>query len=56
MGYMSLFLVIEPRYIRHVLQEHHRNYVKGVSYESLRILLGDGLLTADGEGGSVSAG
>ena len=50
MGYMPLFLVIEPRYIRHVLQEHPRNYVKGVSYESLRILLGDGLLTADGEG------
>ena len=49
MGYMPLFLVIAPRYLSHVLQEHHRNYVKGVSYESLRILLGNGLLTADGE-------
>jgi cytochrome P450 len=50
MGHRWLFLLIEPRYIRHVLQEHPRNYVKGVSYESLRILLGDGLLTADGDG------
>src|SRR4029453_18587683 len=49
MGHMSLFLVIDPRYIRHILQENQRNYVKGVSYESLRILLGDGLLTADGD-------
>lgn len=49
MAYMSVFLVIEPSYIKHVLQEHQRNYVKGVSYESLRILLGDGLLTAEGD-------
>jgi cytochrome P450 len=49
MAYMSIFLVIEPRYIKHVLQEHQRTYVKGVSYESLRILLGDGLLTAEGD-------
>lgn len=50
MGHMALFLVIEPRYIRHILQEHQRNYVKGVSYQSLRLLLGNGLLTADGPG------
>ena len=49
MAYRPLFLVIEPRYIKHVLQDHQRNYVKGVSYESLRILLGDGLLTAEGD-------
>jgi cytochrome P450 len=49
MAYMSLFLVVEPRYIKHVLQDHQNNYVKGVSYESLRILLGDGLLTAEGD-------
>ena len=49
MGYLPLFLIVEPRYIRHVLQENQRNYVKGVSYESLRILLGDGLLTAEGD-------
>jgi len=49
MGHKSLFLLIEPRYIRHVLLENQRNYVKGVSYESLRILLGNGLLTAEGD-------
>jgi cytochrome P450 len=49
MGHKSLFLLIDPRYIRHVLQENQRNYVKGVSYESLRILLGNGLLTAEGD-------
>jgi cytochrome P450 len=49
MGYAPLFLLVEPRYIKHVLQENQRNYVKGVSYESLRLLLGDGLLTAEGD-------
>jgi cytochrome P450 len=49
MAHLSLFLVVEPRYIKHILQEHQRNYVKGVSYESLRMLLGDGLLTAEGD-------
>ena len=49
MGYKSLLLLVEPRYIRHVLLENQRNYVKGVSYESLRILLGNGLLTAEGD-------
>jgi cytochrome P450 len=49
LAYMSLFLVIEPQYIKHVLQDNQRNYVKGVSFESLRIVIGDGLLIADGE-------
>jgi cytochrome P450 len=49
MGYAPLFLIVEPRYIKHVLQEHQSNYVKGVSYQSLRLLLGDGLLTAEGD-------
>ena len=31
MGHKSLFLLIDPRYIRPVLLENQRNYVKGVS-------------------------
>ena len=49
MAHVPVFLLVEPRYIKHVLQDHQRNYVKGVSYESLRLLLGDGLLTAEGD-------
>ena len=34
---------------RHVLISNQDNYVKGIEYELLRIVLGNGLLTAEGE-------
>lgn len=43
------FLVSEPALIRRVLQENAKNYAKGISYESLRLLLGQGLLVSEGE-------
>lgn len=48
-AHLHVYLVSEPAYIRHVLTDHMRNYVKGVSYASLRHALGDGLLVAEGE-------
>jgi cytochrome P450 len=49
MAHMPLFLVVRPEYIAHVLTDNARNYLKGPSYDSLKLLLGEGLLTAEGE-------
>lgn len=38
-----------PDYIYHVLQENNRNYTKSLRYEQLKYLLGNGLLTSEGE-------
>jgi cytochrome P450 len=44
------FLVAHPDGIKHVLQDNHTNYVKGSRYRrALSLLMGDGLLTAEGE-------
>ena len=44
------FLVAHPEGIKHVLQDNHTNYMKGVLYRrALHPLMGDGLLTAEGE-------
>ncbi len=38
-----------PEYIYYVLQENNRNYTKSLRYEQLKYLLGNGLLTSEGE-------
>ena len=44
------FLLAHPDHIRHVLHDNHRNYDKqNIDYAMLRRLLGNGLLTSDGE-------
>ncbi len=45
----KLIVVYQPDYIRHVLQENNRNYVKSFGYDVLKLLLGEGLLTSEGE-------
>lgn len=45
----KLIIVYHPEYIRHVLQDNNRNYVKSFGYEVLKMLLGNGLLTSEGE-------
>ena len=43
-------LLSHPDYIKHVLQDNHRNYGKRVfAYRALRLILGHGLLTSDGD-------
>lgn len=39
----------EPELVRHVLQENNRNYVKSFGYDPLKLLLGNGLLTSEGD-------
>ncbi len=48
-GKMPVFLVVHPDGVKHVLQENHRNYVKSVDYQILKRVLGEGLLTSEGQ-------
>lgn len=48
-GGRDAFLISDPDAIQHVLQRNHKNYVKAESSEALRLVLGDGLLTSEGE-------
>jgi cytochrome P450 len=43
------YLVTNPGDIRHVLQDNARNYKKSPLYDKLRVLLGNGLLTSEGD-------
>ncbi len=45
----DVFLLDRPDAIKHVLQDRPTNYLKSRSYRMLRLLLGDGLLTSEGE-------
>src|SRR3972149_5349879 len=42
-------LVSNPNYIKHILQKNNTNYNKGRGYGPLRLFLGNGLLTSEGE-------
>jgi len=42
-------IVFKPEYVRQILQENHRNYKKSFGYDTLKILLGEGLLTSGGD-------
>ena len=44
-----VYFLSHPEYVGHVLQENHQNYRRGPDYRKLRRLLGNGLVTNDGE-------
>ncbi len=48
-GPKVIYVVTNPAQIKQILVENHRFYEKGESYEGLKLLLGDGLATSDGE-------
>ncbi len=45
----SLFMLSRPAHAEHVLAANQDNYVKAFTYRPLRALIGDGLLTSEGE-------
>jgi cytochrome P450 len=45
----SFYLLSRPEHAEHVLAANQENYVKAVTYRPLRALIGDGLLTSEGE-------
>jgi cytochrome P450 len=47
MGPRRMFLVSHPDQVKYVLQDNNKNYVKG--YEMVKPLMGEGLVTSDGD-------
>ena len=48
--FWTAYFTSSPALIKHVLQDNHRNYNKqNMDYENLKPLIGEGLLTSDGE-------
>ena len=45
----KVYMLRRPEHIEHVLQTNGRNYVRGLEYRNLAKLIGDSLLTTDGE-------
>ena len=43
------FFLNDPEHIRQVLIGNHGNYVKGVGFERVKMLLGNGIITSDGD-------
>ena len=48
-GPWPVFFVNHPDYIQHVLKNNHKNYCRSNFFEVLKPLLGQGLLTSDGQ-------
>ena len=48
-GPIKFVVVVRPEHIQHVLVKNPEKYVKGLSHENLRKIIGDGILTAEGE-------
>jgi cytochrome P450 len=49
MGPQVLMQFVRPEHIQYILVKNKDNYVKGMSHDALRIPLGSGILTAEGE-------
>ena len=43
------FLITNPDAIKHVLISNHSNYTKGVGFERVKMLLGNGIIVSDGD-------
>lgn len=48
-GRRSIYLLNDPAHVRHVLQDRHASYKKSAGARKVRDLLGEGLLSAEGE-------
>jgi cytochrome P450 len=42
------YLINHPDYIKHVLLANYDNYIKGVGFERVKLLLGNGIIVSDG--------
>ncbi|MCF8465607.1 MAG: cytochrome P450 [Flavobacteriales bacterium] len=42
-------LVTDPDMVKHIMVDNNRNYVKSYAYRVLKVLLGEGLLTSEGD-------
>jgi cytochrome P450 len=49
LGPKECFLIVRPEDVHHVLVRNQRNYIKGMGYDGFRLLVGNGLVTSEGE-------
>jgi cytochrome P450 len=49
LGSMNAYMLFNPDDVHHVLVKNQKNYIKGSGYDGLRLMLGQGLVTSDGE-------
>lgn len=47
--FVRLAIAANPEYTKHILLDNQRNYTKSLAYDILKLLLGNGLLTSEGE-------
>jgi cytochrome P450 len=48
-GPFRYLIVNDPDSVRHVLVDNHRNYKKSRNYQGLKLVLGEGLVTSEGD-------
>lgn len=44
-----MFVISDPDKVKHIMQDNNKNYVKSSGYDALKNLLGNGLLTSEGD-------
>lgn len=44
-----MMIVADPDMVKHIMQDNNKNYVKSHGYNVLKVLLGEGLLTSEGD-------
>ncbi|GAB4190039.1 MAG: cytochrome P450 [Roseiflexaceae bacterium] len=49
LGPRNAYVLADPEAVYHVLVKNQKNYIKGVGYDGFRLLVGQGLVTSDGE-------
>jgi cytochrome P450 len=47
--FKRMMFISDPDYVKHILQDNNRNYRKSFGYEMLKLLLGQGLVTSEGD-------
>ena len=45
----KIYFINHPDYVKHVLQDNYKNYHKSPGYKPLRLVVGHGIFTSDGE-------
>jgi cytochrome P450 len=48
-GPIRNYMLFSPEYVYHVLVTNQKNYIKGIGYNGLSMMVGKGLLTSDGD-------
>ena len=48
-GPYDYFLLNDAEAVKHLLVDHHKNYTKSRNYKGLKLILGEGLITSEGE-------